>query len=77
MKKEYVCVEANNKEMVGFVFQYEETTMNRMSSRYWATKRYRHRNDDDIYVASREILKECGISTRQYNLEKIKISVDL
>ena len=50
MKKEYVCVEANNKEMVGFVFQYEENTMKRMSSRYWETKRYRHRNDDAIYV---------------------------
>ena len=34
-------------------------------------------HDDDIYVASREILKECGISTRQHKFEKINITVDI
>ena len=34
-------------------------------------------HDDDMYVASREILKECGISTRQHKFEKINITIDI
>lgn len=32
-------------------------------------------HDDDIYVASRYILDECGIKYRQYNGENIKIEI--
>lgn len=32
-------------------------------------------HDDDIYVASRNILSECGIKYRQCNLEEVEIKV--
>lgn len=33
-------------------------------------------HDEDIYVASRRILKDCNINYRQYSLDRIKIEVD-
>lgn len=55
MEKEYVCVESDNKEMIGFVFLYEETMMNEIWSQGWETKTYHRVDGNAIYAEKKDI----------------------
>lgn len=55
MEKEYVCVESDNKEMIGFVFFYEETMMNKIWSQGWETKTYHRVDENAIYVEKKDV----------------------
>lgn len=65
MKKEYVCVESDDKSMIGFVFQYEETMMKKIYSQRWETKTYLYGNA--IYAEKKDVTymvtngKECAV----------------
>lgn len=54
MEKEYVCVESDNKEMIGFVFFYDETMMNKIWSQGWKTKTYHRVDENAIYVEKKD-----------------------
>lgn len=54
MEKEYVCVESDNKEMIGFVFFYDETMMNKIWSQGWETKTYHRVDENAIYVEKKD-----------------------
>lgn len=55
MEKEYVCVESDNKEMIGFVFFCEETTMNEIWSQGWETKTYHRVDGNAIYAENKDV----------------------
>lgn len=67
MKKEYVCVEADDKEMVGFVCQFDETAMNKIWSQCWGTKTYHRVDGNAIYAEKKDVTymvtngQECAI----------------
>lgn len=67
MKKEYVCVEADDKEMVGFVCQFEETAMNKIWPQCWETKTYHRVDGNAIYAEKKDVTymvtngQECAI----------------
>lgn len=67
MKKEYVCVESDNKEMIGFVCQFDETAMNKIWSQCWGTKTYHRVDGNAIYAEKKDVTymvtngQECAI----------------
>ena len=54
MEKEYVCVESDNKEMIGFVFLYDEERMKPIPTQRWETKTYRYLSNDEVYVEKKD-----------------------
>ena len=55
MKKEYVCVSSDNKNIVGVVFQFKETEMIQNLSQPWGTKTYRYKNGCIVYAEKKDV----------------------
>lgn len=55
MEKEYVCVESDNKEMIGFVFLYDEERMKPIPTQRWETKTYRYLSNNEVYAERKDV----------------------
>ena len=55
MKKEYVCVEASVKGLIGTVFNFEENIMNPIESQHWATKIYTRPPYQTVYAEKKDV----------------------
>lgn len=55
MKKEYVCVEASVKGLIGVVFIFEENIMHPIESQRWATKTYTRPPYQTVYAEKKDV----------------------
>lgn len=55
MKKEYVCVEASVKGLIGAVFNFEENIMHPIESQHWATKTYIRPPYQTVYAEKKDV----------------------
>lgn len=67
MKKEYVCVEASIKGLIGVVFNFEENIMHSIESQRWETKTYTRPPYQTVYAEKKDVTymvtngQECAI----------------
>lgn len=67
MKKEYVCVEASIKVLIGVVFNFEENIMHSIESQRWETKTYTRPPYQRVYAEKKDVTymvtngQECAI----------------
>ena len=55
MKKEYVCVEASVKGLIGTVFNFEEDIMHPIESQHWTTKTYTRPPYQTVYAEKKDV----------------------